>query len=49
MTSQDPPRFTDRWLRFDPQRPTRPRLLWRFAVAVLAMLIVSAMLAWLAT
>lgn len=37
--------FQTRWLRFDPQRPTRPRLLTRFVVAVVAMLMVCALLA----
>ena len=46
MSAGDPSRFGNRWLRFDPQRPARPRLLTRFVAAVLAMLIVSAALAW---
>lgn len=45
MTPREPPRFTDRWLRFDPQRPSRVRLLKRFAVAIIAMLILCALLA----
>jgi hypothetical protein len=45
VTPREPPRFTDRWLRFDPQRPSRARLLKRFAVAIIAMLILCALLA----
>ena len=37
--------FRARWLRFDPQRPTRPRLLGRFVIAMVGMLLACAMLA----
>lgn len=43
------PRFTDRWLRFDSQRPTRSKLWKRFATAVIGMLILCALLATLAS
>jgi hypothetical protein len=38
-------RFARRWLTFDERHPTRPRLARRFVVAVLAMLLLTAILA----
>jgi hypothetical protein len=40
-----PGRFAGRWLTFDERHPTRPRLARRFLIAVLAMLLLSALLA----
>jgi cell division protein FtsB len=40
-----PGRFAARWLTFDERRPTRPRLARRFLAALLAMLLLSALLA----
>jgi hypothetical protein len=34
--------FAARWLRFNPERPTRPRLLKRFVVTLVGLLAVCA-------
>jgi hypothetical protein len=42
-----PHRFARRWLSYDQNRPARPRLARQFAVALLAMLALAGLLAWL--
>lgn len=43
--SEGPQGFADQWLRFDPARPVRFRLLWRFIAGVIGLLAACALLA----
>jgi hypothetical protein len=42
MIDRPPSSFESRWLRFDPQRPTRPRLLKRFVIALAVLMLACA-------
>jgi hypothetical protein len=44
---QGPRRFIRSWLTFDENRPVRTRTMWKLLATVAALLVASALLAWL--